>query len=85
MRLLISLLLGTLGVLLILLSPLLALAGGVWDAMALGIGDVISGPDLADRLPSGVLLIGIPIGAGLLVAGWRIGRSEAPKKVARRH
>jgi hypothetical protein len=77
MRLLLGLVIATIGVLLVVISPLLALAGGVWDAMALALGDVITGPQFADQVPAAAFLLGMPLGVVLVIAGWRLGRSTS--------
>jgi hypothetical protein len=85
MRFLLGLAIATAGALLIVISPLLALAGGAWDAMALALGDVISGPELADRLPAAAFLLGIPVGVMLVIAGWRLARSTSSHSTNQAH
>lgn len=82
MRFLLELTLGIIGVLLILTSLLLAFAGGLWDALAPALGDAISGPELADRAPSGAFLLGVPVGVLLLGLAWRVARSDRSERRA---
>lgn len=83
MRFLLELTLGIIGVLLILTSLLLAFAGGSWDAVALGLGDAISGPALADRMPSTAFLLGVPLGVLLVGIAWRSARLDRSERRVR--
>ncbi len=83
MKFLVGLIFGIIGLLLILTSPFLAFTGGLWDALAIALGDAISGPALADRVPSTAFLLGLPLGALLLTIGWKLARADQSERRAK--